>query len=83
MRHNRGFQAVGMRLKRHRNLALLAAALLLHGCGSSSTPGNADSGPPVVDAQGCTAYGDPPRGRVTLHWGPRHDAHLLIPEIPK
>jgi uncharacterized protein len=29
------------------------------------------------------AYGNPPRGRVTLHWGPRHDAHLLIPEIPK
>ncbi|MGA3252742.1 MAG: CocE/NonD family hydrolase [Mycobacterium sp.] len=29
------------------------------------------------------AYGHPPRGRVTLHWGPRHDAHLLIPEIPK
>jgi uncharacterized protein len=28
------------------------------------------------------AYPDPPRGRVTLHWGPRHDAHLLIPEIP-
>jgi uncharacterized protein len=23
-----------------------------------------------------------PRGRVTLHWGPRYDAHLLIPEIP-
>lgn len=22
------------------------------------------------------------RGRVTLHWGPDHDAHLLIPEIP-
>ena len=29
------------------------------------------------------AYPNPPRGRVTLHWGPRHDAHLLIPEIPK
>ncbi|MGO9692750.1 MAG: CocE/NonD family hydrolase [Mycobacterium sp.] len=28
------------------------------------------------------AYGKPPRGRVTLHWGPRYDAHLLIPEIP-
>jgi uncharacterized protein len=28
------------------------------------------------------AYADPPRGRVTLHWGPRHDAHLLIPEVP-
>jgi len=28
------------------------------------------------------AYAKPPRGRVTLHWGPRHDAHLLIPEIP-
>jgi uncharacterized protein len=28
------------------------------------------------------AYPNPPRGRVTLHWGPRHDAHLLIPEIP-
>jgi putative CocE/NonD family hydrolase len=24
-----------------------------------------------------------PRGRVTLHWGPRFDAHLLIPEIPR
>ena len=28
------------------------------------------------------AYPNPPRGKVTLHWGPRHDAHLLIPEIP-
>ena len=29
-----------------------------------------------------TAYAASPRGRVTLHWGPQHDAHLLIPEIP-
>lgn len=28
------------------------------------------------------AYTGSPRGRVTLHWGPRYDAHLLIPEIP-
>jgi hypothetical protein len=28
------------------------------------------------------AYRSSPRGRVTLHWGPRYDAHLLIPEIP-
>jgi uncharacterized protein len=28
------------------------------------------------------AYDNSPRGRVTLHWGPRHDAHLLIPLIP-
>ncbi|AYE97247.1 hydrolase [Mycobacterium paragordonae] len=28
------------------------------------------------------AYPDPPRGLVTLRWGPRYDAHLLIPEIP-
>lgn len=28
------------------------------------------------------AYAGSPRGRVALHWGPRHDAHLLIPEIP-
>jgi putative CocE/NonD family hydrolase len=28
------------------------------------------------------AYPNPPRARVTLHWGPRYDAHLLIPEIP-
>jgi putative CocE/NonD family hydrolase len=27
-------------------------------------------------------YPRPRRGRVTLHWGPRYDAHLLIPEIP-
>jgi uncharacterized protein len=27
-------------------------------------------------------YPHPPRGHVTLHWGPHHDAHLLIPEIP-
>lgn len=27
------------------------------------------------------AYAGSPRGRVTLHWGPRYDAHLLIPEI--
>jgi len=28
------------------------------------------------------AYADSPHGRITLHWGPRHNAHLLIPEIP-
>lgn len=28
------------------------------------------------------AYPGPPRGLVTLRWGPRYDAHLLIPEIP-
>ncbi|UXA05655.1 CocE/NonD family hydrolase [Mycobacterium sp. SMC-2] len=28
------------------------------------------------------AYARSPRGRVTLHWGPRYDAHLLIPEVP-
>lgn len=28
------------------------------------------------------AYPRPPRGRVTLHWGPRRAAHLLIPHIP-
>jgi uncharacterized protein len=27
------------------------------------------------------AYANSRRGRVTLHWGPRHDAHLLVPEI--
>jgi uncharacterized protein len=27
-------------------------------------------------------YAKSARGRVTLHWGPRYDAHLLIPEIP-
>jgi predicted acyl esterase len=29
------------------------------------------------------AYQNSPRGRVTLHWGPHYDAHLLIPEVPK
>jgi uncharacterized protein len=29
-----------------------------------------------------TSYSKSPRGRVTLHWGPRYDAHLLIPEVP-
>lgn len=28
------------------------------------------------------AYANSPRGHVTLHWGGRYDAHLLIPEIP-
>ncbi|WAJ44023.1 CocE/NonD family hydrolase [Mycobacterium sp. Aquia_216] len=28
------------------------------------------------------AYRSSPRGRLTLHWGPRYDAHVLIPEIP-
>ena len=27
------------------------------------------------------AYANPPRGRVSVHWGPHYDAHLLIPEI--
>jgi hypothetical protein len=29
-----------------------------------------------------SAYAKPERGRVTLHWGPRQDAHLLLPEMP-
>jgi hypothetical protein len=56
-----------------RRAALLAAAFLLHGCGGSSGPAaggtgqsSADAGPPKVDAQGCTAYGDPPRPLATL-----------------
>jgi putative CocE/NonD family hydrolase len=28
------------------------------------------------------AYPNPPRGLVTLRWGPRYNAHLLIPEVP-
>ncbi|QLL06284.1 CocE/NonD family hydrolase [Mycobacterium vicinigordonae] len=28
------------------------------------------------------SYADPPRGLVTLRWGPRYNAHLLIPVIP-
>jgi putative CocE/NonD family hydrolase len=28
------------------------------------------------------AYLNSPRGRITLHWGPNYDAHLLVPEIP-
>ncbi len=28
-----------------------------------------------------TAYRPSPRARVTLHWGPTYDAHLLVPEI--
>lgn len=28
------------------------------------------------------AYAGSPRGRIRLLWGPRYDAHLLIPEIP-
>jgi len=28
------------------------------------------------------AYESSPHGRVALHWGPRYDAHLLIPEVP-
>ncbi|OBG70148.1 hydrolase, partial [Mycobacterium sp. E3298] len=28
------------------------------------------------------AYTGSPRGRIRLRWGPRYDAHLLIPEIP-
>lgn len=28
------------------------------------------------------AYPDSPRSRITLRWGPRYDAHLLVPEIP-
>jgi putative CocE/NonD family hydrolase len=27
-------------------------------------------------------YAASPRGRITLHWGPRRHAHLLVPEIP-
>jgi putative CocE/NonD family hydrolase len=29
-----------------------------------------------------SAYVPSARGRVTLHWGPHYDAHLLVPRIP-
>lgn len=29
------------------------------------------------------AYPNPPRGLVTLRWGPRYNAHLLVPEVPQ
>ncbi|MEE6137483.1 CocE/NonD family hydrolase [Mycobacterium sp. 050128] len=29
------------------------------------------------------AYANSPRGRITVHWGPDRDAHLLVPEIPR
>jgi uncharacterized protein len=29
-----------------------------------------------------TTYTNSGRGRVTLHWGPNHDSHLLVPVIP-
>lgn len=35
-----------------------------------------------ITGQFPAAYPHPPRGLVTLRWGPRYDAHLLIPEIP-
>jgi uncharacterized protein len=35
-----------------------------------------------ITGQFPAAYANSTRGRVTLHWGPDHDAHLLIPEIP-
>jgi putative CocE/NonD family hydrolase len=28
------------------------------------------------------AYPRPPRRRITIHWGPSHDTHLLVPVIP-
>jgi predicted acyl esterase len=28
------------------------------------------------------AYAKSPHSRVTLHWGPGREAHLLVPEIP-
>ena len=56
-----------------RAFALLAAAMLLHGCGGSSSaanpansPSGGASGPPTVDSKGCTAYGDPPRPLAPL-----------------
>ncbi|OBG27841.1 CocE/NonD family hydrolase [Mycobacterium sp. 852002-51057_SCH5723018] len=35
-----------------------------------------------ITGQFPAAYANSARGRVTLHWGPDHDAHLLIPEMP-
>jgi uncharacterized protein len=35
-----------------------------------------------VTGQFPTSYARSPRGRVTLHWGPGHDARLMIPGIP-
>ncbi len=66
-KHHRGYGTLGMKLRQHRTLVLLAAALLLHACGGSSTPADsADAGPPAVDAKGCTAYGAPPRPLAPL-----------------
>ncbi len=78
-----GFPALGIKLKQHRNLLLLAAALLFHGCGGSSTPnGSADSGPPAVDAKGCTVYGDPPRPLAPLSLdGTINDALSLLVQV--
>jgi len=81
MQHKARFEALGLKLKQHRTLALLAAALLLHGCGSSSTPASG-SGAPVVDAQGCTQYGDPPRPLAPLSPdGLLNDALSLLVEV--
>ena len=62
--------------RRHgRSLLLLAAAALLHGCGSSSAPANGSYSPnapsggatcaPLADSKGCTQYGDQPRAVVS------------------
>jgi hypothetical protein len=74
---NSGSARFGARSRRYRPLALLAAALLLHGCGDSSSavnssggansdylpnaPSGGATGTPVTDSQGCTQYGAPPR----------------------
>jgi putative CocE/NonD family hydrolase len=36
-----------------------------------------------ITGQFPAAYASSASGRVTLHWGPDHDAQLLVPEIPE
>lgn len=71
----------GKLIPARRRALVLSTLLLLAACGGSQAPSAggdpADSGPPAVDARGCTIYGDPPRPMADVSLDGTLDAALM------